>query len=94
MKPPTKRQIQESEEERIKMLLKATEKKETNPIDEIDVDKEFVNENYLKNDPNTIEAHGIDSALDAMTLEDYDKHNLDELILEISDDGKKLAHYF
>ena len=48
MKPPTKRQIQESEEERIKMLLKATEKKETNPIDEIDVDKEFVNENYLK----------------------------------------------
>ena len=74
MKPPTKRQIQESEEERIKMLLKATEKKEANPIDEIDVDKEFVNENYLKNDPNTIEAHGIDSALDAMTLEDYDKH--------------------
>ena len=48
MKPPTKRQIQESEEERIKMLLKATEKKETNPIDEIDVDKEFVNEKWKK----------------------------------------------
>lgn len=74
MKPPTKKQIQESEEKRIKDLLKAQEEKEKDQIEEIDVDKEFVNENYLEKDPKTIEASGIDNALEEMTVEDYDKH--------------------
>ena len=74
MKPPTKKQIQESEEKRIKDLLKAQEEKEKAQIEEIDVDKEFVNENYLEKEPKTIEASGIDNALEEMTVEDYDKH--------------------
>ena len=36
--------------------------------------QEFVNENYIQKDPKTIEASGIDNALEEMTLEDYDKH--------------------
>ena len=74
MKPPTKKQIKESEEERIKKLLKAQEEKEKEQNEEIDVDKEFVNENYIQKDPKTIEASGIDNALEEMTVEDYDKN--------------------
>lgn len=74
MKPPTKKQIKESEEERIKKLLKAQKEKEKEQNEEIDVDKEFVNENYIQKDPKTIEASGIDNALEEMTVEDYDKN--------------------
>ena len=74
MKPPTKKQIKESEEERIKKLLKAQEEKEKEQNEEIDVDKEFVNENYIQKDSKTIEASGIDNALEEMTVEDYDKN--------------------
>ena len=38
------------------------------------MEQEFVNENYLKNNPNVIEASGLDSALKEMTVEEYDKH--------------------
>ena len=81
---PTRNQIQQYEEERIKKLLKEKEKEEDekdhNPNDDIDVEKEFVNENYGKLEKKTdkgidiIEATGIDSALEEMKLEDYDKH--------------------
>ena len=81
---PTRKQIQQYEEERIKKLLKEKEKEEDekdhNPNDDIDVEKEFVNENYGKLEKKTdkgidiIEATGIDSALEEMKLEDYDKH--------------------
>ena len=36
--------------------------------------KEFVNKNYIQKDPKTIEASGIDNALEEMTVEDYDKN--------------------
>ena len=81
---PTRKQIQQYEEERIQKLLKEKEKEEDlkdhNPNDDIDVEKEFVNENYAKLEKKTdkgvdiIEATGIDSALEEMKLEDYDKH--------------------
>ena len=81
---PTKKQIQQYEEERIQQLLKKKEKeedeKEHNPNDDIDVEKEFVNENYGKLEKKTekgvdiIEATGLDSALQEIKLEDYDKH--------------------
>lgn len=80
LQAPTRRQIQEFEEKRIQDLLKQKEKEEKNPIDEIDVDKEFVNENYGKLEKKTesginiIEASGIDNALSEIKLEDYDKH--------------------
>ena len=81
---PTRRQIQQYEEERIQKLLKEKEKQEDlkdhNPNDDIDVEKEFVNENYGKLEKKTdkgvdiIEASGLDSALQEMSLEDYDRH--------------------
>ena len=81
---PTRKQIQQYEEERIQKLLKEKEKEEDlkdhNPNDDIDVEKEFVNENYAKLEKKTdkgvdiIEATGIDAALEEMKLEDYDKH--------------------
>ena len=74
MKPPTKKQIKESEEQRIQELLKAQEQKQKDQNEDIDVEKEFVNENYIQKDPKTIEASGIDNALEEMTVEDYYKH--------------------
>ena len=81
---PTRKQIQQYEEERIQKLLKEKEKEEDlkdhNPNDDIDIEKEFVNDNYAKLEKKTdkgvdiIEATGIDSALEEMKLEDYDKH--------------------
>ena len=81
---PTKKQIQKYEEEHIQQLLKEKEKQEDekdhNPNDDIDVEKEFVNENYGKLEKKTdkgigiIEATGLDSALEEIKLEDYDKH--------------------
>ena len=81
---PTRKQIQQYEEERIQKLLKEKEHKEDekdhNPNDDIDVEKEFVNENYGKLEKKTdqgvdiIEATGLDSALQEMNLEDYDRH--------------------
>ena len=81
---PTKREIKQYEEEQINKLLKQKEKEEDeknkNPMDDIDLDKEFVNENYGKLEKKTesgigiIEASGIDSALQEMSLEEYDKH--------------------
>ena len=81
---PTRKQIQQYEEERIQKLLKDKEKeedeKDKNPNDDIDVEKEFVNENYGKLEKKTdkgidiIEATGLDSALEEMKLEDYDRH--------------------
>ena len=81
---PTRKQIQQYEEERIQKLLKEKEKEEDlkdhNPNDDIDVEQEFVNENYAKLEKKTdkgvdiIEATGIDSVLEEMKLEDYDKH--------------------
>ena len=81
---PTLKQIQQYEEERIQKLLKEREKQEDlkdhNPNDDIDVEKEFVNENYGKLEKKTdkgidiIEASGLDSALQEMSLEDYDRH--------------------
>ena len=81
---PTRKQIQQYEEERIQKLLKEREKQEDlkdhNPNDDIDVEKEFVNENYGKLEKKTdkgvdiIEASGLDSALQEMSLEDYDRH--------------------
>jgi hypothetical protein len=81
LKPPTKREINEFEEKRIKELLKEHDKKENeNPIDEINVDEPYINPNYGKLEKKTkdgisiIEASGIDNALQEMKLEDYDKH--------------------
>ena len=81
---PTRKQIQQYEEERIQKLLKEKEKEEDlkdhNPTDDIDIEKEFVNENFGKLEKKTdkgidiIEATGIDSALEEMKLEDYDRH--------------------
>ncbi len=49
LKPPTKREINEFEEKRIKELLKEHDKKENeNPIDEINVDEPYINPNYGK----------------------------------------------
>ena len=81
---PTKKQIQQFEEERIKKILEEKDKQEElknhNPNDDIDVEKEFVNENYGKLENKTdkgidiIEATGIDSALKEISLEEYDRH--------------------
>ena len=81
---PTIKQIQQYEEERVKKLLKEKEKEEDekdhNPNDDIDVEKEYVNENYGKLEKKTdkgvdiIEATGLDSALQEISLEEYDKH--------------------
>jgi hypothetical protein len=76
LKPPTKKDFHQSEQERINKLLKKIDedKKEVNEIDKLDMDKEFVNENYTKFNDNVIEATGIENALDEMTIEEYDKH--------------------
>ena len=81
LKPPTKREISEFEEKRIKELLKEKDKKENeNPIDDINVDEPYVNPNYGKLENKTkdgisiIEASGIDNVLQEIKLEDYDKH--------------------
>ena len=80
---PTKRQIQEYEEERIKKLMKEKEEekeKENDPIKDLNMDEEFINENYNKLNKKTdsgvgiIEASGIESALQEISLEEYDKH--------------------
>ena len=81
---PTRKQIQQYEEERIQKLLKEREKQEDekdhNPNDDIDVEKEYVNENYGKLEKKTekgvgiIEATGLESALQEMSMEDYDRH--------------------
>ena len=81
---PTRKQIQQYEEERIQKLLKEKEKEKEenvhNPNDDIDEEKEFVNENYGKLEKKTekgidiIEASGLDSALQEISLEEYDKH--------------------
>ena len=79
---PTRKQIQQYEEERIEQLKKEKEKeeKEQNQNEEINMDQEFINENYNKLNKKTesgvgiIEASGIESALQEISLEEYDKH--------------------
>ncbi len=81
---PTKRQIQEYEEERINKLLKEKEEEEKEKTkdqhEDLNMDEEFVNENYAKLNKKTekgigiIEATGIESALQEISLEEYDKH--------------------
>ena len=81
LKPPTKREITEFEEKRIKELLKEYDKKENeNIIDDININEPYINPNYDKLEKKTkdgisiIEATGIDNVLQEMKLEDYDKH--------------------
>ena len=81
---PTRKQIQEYEEERIKKLLKEKEEedkeKNKNEYEDLNMDEEFVNENYKKLKNKTeggvdiIEASGVESALQEISLEEYDKH--------------------
>ena len=80
---PTRKQIQQYEEERVKKLLKEKEEekeKNKDPIEDLNMDEEFVNDNYAKLNKKTdqgvdiIEATGIDSALKEISLEEYDKH--------------------
>jgi len=81
---PTKRQIQEYEEERINKLLKEKEEEEKeknkDQHEDLNMDEEFVNDNYAKLNKKTdkgigiIEATGIESALQEISLEEYDKH--------------------
>ena len=81
---PTRKQIQQYEEERIAELLKQKQEEEDlkdhNPTDDIDTEKEFVNENYGKLNKKTdkgvdiIEASGVDSALQEMSLDEFDRH--------------------
>ena len=81
---PTRKQIQQYEEERVKKLLKEKEEEEKeknkDPIEDLNMDEEFVNDNYAKLNKKTdqgvdiIEASGIDSALKEISLEEYDKH--------------------
>ena len=80
---PTRKQIQQYEEERVKKLLKEKEEekeKNKDPIEDLNMDEEFVNDNYAKLNKKTdqgvdiIEASGIDSAFKEISLEEYDKH--------------------
>ena len=81
---PTRKQIQQYEEERVKKLLKEKEEEEKeknkDSIEDLNMDEEFVNDNYAKLNKKTdqgvdiIEASGIDSALKEISLEEYDKH--------------------
>ena len=81
---PTRKQIKQYEEERINKLLKEKEEdekeKNKDQYEELDMDKEFVNENYAKLNKKTdqgvdiIEASGLESALQEISLEEYDKH--------------------
>ena len=81
---PTRKKIQQYEEEHFKKLLKEKEekkkKKNKDPIEDLNIDEEFVNYNYAKLNKKTdqgvdiIEASGIDSALKEISLEEYDKH--------------------
>ena len=81
---PTRKQIQEYEEERTKKLLKEKEEedkeKNKNEYEDLNMDEEFVNENYKKLKNKTeggvdiIEASGVESALQEISLEEYDKH--------------------
>ena len=64
----------------LKEKEKQEDEKDHNPNDDIDVEKEYVNENYGKLEKKTekgvgiIEATGLDSALQEMSMEDYDRH--------------------
>ena len=81
---PTRKQIQQYEEERVKKLLKEKEEEEKeknkDPIEDLNMDEEFVNDNYAKLNKKTdqgvdiIEASGLESALQEISLEEYDKH--------------------
>ena len=79
---PTRKQIQEYEQERIEQLKKEKEEEEKKKTqtEEINLDEEFVNENYNKLNKKTesgigiIEASGIENALQEISLEEYDKH--------------------
>ena len=81
---PTRKQIQQYEEERIQKLLKEKDEQEKmqnkNEYDDLDMNQEFVNENYNKLNKKTaegidiIEASGVESALQEISLEEYDKH--------------------
>jgi hypothetical protein len=80
-KAPTRREIQEHKERTLKKLLEdKAEKEEKNEIDEIDVEKEFVNENYGKLNQVTtggkevVDLTGVDDALNELSVTDYDKH--------------------
>ena len=81
---PTRKQIKEYEEERVNKLIKEKEEEEKeknkDEIEDLNMEEEFVNENYNKLNKKTdkgidiIEATGIESALQEISLEEYDKH--------------------
>ena len=70
---PSKGEIAKFEQERIDTLMKKNEEESSkvvdNPNDEIDTDKEYVNENYLKDPNKVIDISGIDQALSQLKFE-------------------------
>ena len=68
----SKKQLKEKEEE--------DKEKNKNEYEDLNMDEEFVNENYKKLKNKTeggvdiIEASGVESALQEISLEEYDKH--------------------
>lgn len=81
-KAPTRGEIEEYKLKALEKLVKQYEK-ETSKVEEqinIDVEKEFVNENYGKLNAKTdtgvdiIDVSGVNDALEQLNVAEYDKH--------------------
>jgi hypothetical protein len=82
LKPPTKREIEDHMERTFKKLQESIKVKEV-VVEEIDTEKPFVNENYIKMEQTTkftekgidvIDVTGLDSALNELNVSENDKH--------------------
>jgi hypothetical protein len=84
-KGPTKREIEEHKERTLKKLLDQAKKdeEEVDEVAQLDVNKEFVNENYIKMQNNNtfsergidvIDVSGVEGALSGLFIDDSDKH--------------------
>ncbi len=79
-KAPTRREIQEHKERTLKRLLEQNKDQKKEDIEEIDVEKEFVNPNFNQNEKynekgqEIIDVTGVDEALTELSLTEIDKH--------------------
>lgn len=79
-KAPTRREIQEHKERTLKRLLEQNKDQKEEETEQIDVEKEFVNPNYIQKEKfnekgqEIIDVTGVDEALSELSLTELDKH--------------------